>query len=69
MTTFEFGNPDAGTVLIQPAGDHELEGIANEYALINAGCNVDFLLTAVKVDDWNKDLSVWEAPAVFGRSE
>ncbi len=69
MTTFEFGNPDAGTVLIQPAGGHELEGIANEYALINAGCNVDFLLTAVKVDDWNKDLSVWEAPAVFGKED
>ena len=28
--------------------------------------NRDFCLIAVKVDDWNKDLSPWPEPAVFG---
>lgn len=27
----------------------------------------DFQLIAVKVDNWNQDLSPWEASAVFGR--
>ena len=26
----------------------------------------DFFLIALKVDEWNKDLSPWKAPAVFG---
>ena len=32
MKTYEFGDPDAGIVLIQPVDDHDLEGIENEFA-------------------------------------
>ncbi len=66
MKTFEFGDPQAPVCLIQPVDDHDLEGIRNEYEKIRELTDMDFCLTAVKVNDWNKDLSPWEAPAVFG---
>lgn len=66
MKTFEFGDPKAPVCLIQPVDDHDLEGIRNEYEKIRELTDMDFCLTAVKVNDWNKDLSPWEAPAVFG---
>ena len=67
MKTFEFGNPDAGIVLIQPVDDHDLETIENEFAVLSGLCPVSFRLIAVKIRDWNHDLSPWEAPAVFGK--
>ena len=66
MKTFEFGDPKAPVCLIQPVDDHDLEGIRNEYEKIRELTGMDFCLTAFKVNDWNKDLSPWEAPAVFG---
>lgn len=66
MKTFEFGNPKAPVCLIQPVDDHDLEGIRNEYEKIRELTCMDFCLTAFKVNDWNKDLSPWEAAAVFG---
>ena len=67
MKTFELGNPDAGIVLIQPADDHDLEGIERETAVIAEKCNIPFRLIAARVDNWNNCLSPWEAPPVFGR--
>lgn len=67
MKTFEFGNADADIVLIQPVDDHDLEGIENEFAAITNSCDKCFHLIAVRIKDWNKDLSPWEAPAVFGK--
>lgn len=67
MKTYEFGNPDAEIVLIQPVDDHDLEGIENEFAAILSSCRMSFRLLAARVDDWNRELSPWEAPAVFGK--
>ena len=67
MKVHEFGDPDAGIVLIQPVDDHDLEGIENEYAAIAARCDAKFCLKAARVNDWNRDLSPWKAPAVFGK--
>ena len=64
---FEYGNPRSNIVLIQPVDDHDLEGIENEVAEIVGNCNTSFHLIAVRIDDWNKDLSPWKAPAVFGK--
>lgn len=66
MKTYVFGDPKAPVCLIQPVDDHDLEGIRNEYEKIRELTGVDFCLTAIKVNDWNKDLSPWVAPAVFG---
>ena len=69
MTTYEYGSPDAATVLLQPVDDDDLSMIEGEVAAIRELAGSDFRLIAVKVDSWNKDLSPWEAPAVFGDEE
>ena len=66
MIIYEYGNPDADTVLIQLTGDHELSVLKNEVEEIRKRTSTDFRLIAAKVDDWNYELSPWKAPAVFG---
>lgn len=67
MKIYEFGNPHSDIVLIQPVDDHDLEGIENEFTAITNSCNMSFRLIAARIDDWNNELSPWEAPAVFGK--
>lgn len=67
MNIFEYGNPEASVILIQPVDDHDLAFLENEVAFIKEMTDVDFKLLAVKVDAWNAALSPWEAPAVFGK--
>lgn len=69
MITYTNGNPDAKTVLIQMVDDHDLEGMESEVAAIKKMTDVDFSLLAIKVQNWNADLSPWTAPAVFGRED
>ena len=67
MTTRILGNPDSKTVLIQMVDDHDLEVIESEYRHIRTlAPKKDFCLLTLKVNDWNKDLSPWTAPPVFG---
>ncbi|MBP3218691.1 MAG: esterase [Lachnospiraceae bacterium] len=67
MKIYEFGNPDADLVLIQPSDEQDLSGMESEVSLIQEQAGRDFRLIALLVDDWNKDLSPWEAPPVFGK--
>ncbi len=67
METIEFGDLQSGIILIQPVDDHDLEGIKNEFAEIAGNCNTSIQLVAVKINDWNNELSPWKAPAVFGK--
>lgn len=67
MKIYEFGNPDADLVLIQPSDEQDLAGMESEVRLIKEQAGRDFRLIALLVDDWNKDLSPWEAPPVFGK--
>ncbi len=69
MQVLEFGDPGAETVLVQPVDGHDLEFIEQETEYISRISGRLFRLVAVKVDSWNKDLSPWEAPAVFGRED
>ena len=62
-----YGNPSASIVLIQMVDDHDLEGIESEAAEIKKLTNTDFCLIAVRIQNWNRDLSPWLAPAVFGK--
>ena len=57
MTKYKYGNPEASIVLIQPVGDHDLPEIEGEVAQIRKLTAQDFQMIAVKVDDWNLDLS------------
>ena len=67
MECFEYGNPQARTVLLQMVDGHDLSFMESEVSLIRSGTDTDFRLCAVLVEDWNRDLSPWEAPPVFGR--
>ena len=62
---YRYGNPEASTILIQPVGDHDISGIESEIAEIKKRSRADFQMIAVKVKDWNQDLSPWPAAAVF----
>ena len=61
------GTPDASVVLLQPVDEHDLAGIENETAEIRRLARTDFCLIALRIDNWNAELSPWSAPAVFGR--
>ena len=67
METYLFGSESAPNVLVQPVDSHDLEGIENEVKTISELTNADFRMIAVRVPDWNRDLSPWTAPAVFGK--
>ena len=69
MLTARYGDPDAPTVLIQMVDDHDLEGMESEVAEIRKLTAEKFYLIAVKVRNWNTDLSPWKAPAVFSKEE
>lgn len=64
---YTYGNPEANTVLIQMVDDHDLAGIENEVEAIRNQTDTDFYLIAIKVQNWNDDLSPWEAPPIFGK--
>lgn len=67
MISYEYGDPASRRILIQPVDDHDLAGIEREAAAIAAQAGPDFRLIAVKIADWNRELSPWEAPPVFGK--
>jgi hypothetical protein len=67
MLKQEYGAASAQHVLIQPVDEHDLAGMEKEIAAIKNITDVPFRLIAVSVDRWNRDLSPWSAPPVFGR--
>ena len=69
MKAYEYGNSNARVVLLQPVDDHDLSVIDAEVQALSALTNVDFHLIAMKVENWNRDLSPWRAPAVFGNED
>lgn len=54
-------------VLVQPVDDHDEELLERELEVIRKEYGEDFRLITFKINDWNRQLSPWEAPAVFGR--
>lgn len=69
MEIIKLGNLNSNNVLIQPVDDHDLELINSEYLYIKKNYGDDFLLVAVKILNWNNNLSPWRAPAVFGKND
>lgn len=62
---YQIGN--ASNCLIQPVDAHDLELLDNEVEKIKKLTDKPFILVAFLVEDWNRELSPWEAPAVFGK--
>lgn len=69
MHVYRYGNMEADIVLIQLAGNHDISEIKDEVAEIQHRPLWILELIAVKVDDWNKELSPWKTPAVFGNED
>ncbi len=67
FTIYTYGDSEADILLLQAVDDHDLAVIEKEVSYIRElTANRNFCLKAVKVNDWDKDLSPWPAPAVFG---
>ena len=67
MKVIRYGHEKSENILIQMIGMHEIPFLENEVKLIREYSGTeDFQLHAVKVDDWNRELSPWVAPAAFG---
>ena len=58
---------DPGYLLIQPMDERDVAGFEHEAELIAARTHEPFALAGLVVEDWNRDLSPWEAPPVFGK--
>lgn len=69
MEIYRYGNDQASLVLIQMVGEHELPGLEQEIHEIQRLSDTDFQLIAVKVNNWNHDLSPWNAKAVLGKED
>ena len=69
MITYNYGNSHSPITLLQMVGDHDLPGIENEIREIHRLTDQEFAFVAVKVENWNHDLSPWNAPAVFGTED
>ena len=72
-----FVQPAAQCLFIQPIDEHDLEPMAagqkekqlleQEIEIIQMLSGKSFSLAAFKIDDWNQELTPWEAPPVFGK--
>ena len=70
MNISYYGDINSNLVLIQPVDEHDLSFIDNEIKEIRRLANdIDFLLIAFIVNNWNKDLSPYKAKAVFGKED
>lgn len=59
-------SPSPKYLLIQPSDRSEEEQILEEINYLTRHGAPPFALLVFKVEDWNRDLSPWEAPPVFG---
>ena len=62
-----YGADCAEYLLLQMTDEHELQRMDNEVAAIAQGAAHPFLFATVPVESWNDELSLWEAPAVWGK--
>lgn len=65
---FIHGKKQAQYLLIQPIDEHDLEAMEEEIATINK-TTTDYLLVGILVNDWQKELSPWYMPAIFGNED
>ena len=53
-------------LFLQPVDEHDARGLDRQWAAMTL-CPRPFALAAFSVEDWDRDLSPWEAPPVFGK--
>ena len=62
-----FRQADPGILFLQPVDEHD-EGLLDRQLELMEPSPLPFALAAFSILDWNKELSPWEAPPVFGRT-
>lgn len=68
-TCFIYKSDDAEAILLQAVGEHELKMLDREVEMIKEQTDISFTMAAFLIEDWNRELSPWEAPAVFGNEK
>lgn len=63
--TFWQGQPQF--LILQPVDEHDAELLAQQTEIMVSEAPAPFMLVAFQVKDWNRELSPWEAPPVFGK--
>ncbi len=53
-------------LLLQPTGEHDGPSFDEQAAMIAWRTDKPFVFCCFPLDDWNKDLTPWSAPPVFG---
>ena len=61
-----YGEAHAEYLLLQMTGEHELQSMKSEVAAIAQSAH-HFLFAVIPVENWNDELSPWDAPAVWGK--
>lgn len=64
--------PEPRALLIQPVEVEELrsrKGLFEEVSTIRDAVDMPFAIVFLAVEDWNQQLSPWQAPAVFGKQD
>ena len=75
QSNFKIGNIEckgyisehSSCLLIQPVDEHDYEMLDSETGYISRHSDKPYTLVSFSIKDWNKDLSPWEAPPVFGK--
>jgi hypothetical protein len=67
MEIREFGDPAAQIVILQPVDVRDFEMAETESLVLRDRSGRGIRLVAFGVEQWNRDLSPWEAPPVFGK--
>lgn len=67
MTIYRFGDQSEKITLVQPIDRMGIKSLKRELTQIRELTQTPFSLIAIAVDDWNRDLSPWSAPPVFGK--
>ena len=60
-----YSDPEPEILFLQPVDAHDAELLDRQLEAMRDGIR-PFALAAFEVEDWNRDLSPWEAPPVFG---
>jgi len=68
---FSYHTDTSKCILIQPVNDHEIGLLDRQIDLIaekisQKGKECPFTFVAFEIKDWNRELSPWDAPGVFG---
>ena len=64
-----YGSSEPSCVLIQGEDSSRLDELDSEVRILEKLTDRPFLLVAFAVENWNRDLSPWRAPAVFGNDD